>query len=152
MVSPELLRRFSLFADLDSGIYEELAIASKEISLRTGEWLFAEGDDANALYLVLEGRLDLKINMDPKGQRRQNISTVAEGHMMGWSALVEPYMYTLSAIALADCRLVSLQASAVRDMMERDPEMGYTIMKRLARSIGARLANLRLQFANLTKA
>ena len=72
--------------------------------------------------------------------------------MMGWSALVEPYMYTLSAIALADCRLVSLQASAVRDMMERNPEIGYTIMKRLAKSIGARLANLRLQFANLTKA
>ncbi len=151
MVSPELLRRFSLFASLDPSIYDELAMASKEISLKTGEWLFIEGDDADALYLVLEGKIDLKINLDQKGQRRQNISTVAGGHMMGWSALVEPYMYTLSAIAIVDCRLVSLEASAVRDMMEHNPEIGYTIMKRLAKSIGARLANLRVQFANLTK-
>lgn len=151
MVSPELLRRFSLFAGLDPGIYKELATASKEISLKTGEWLFMEGDDANALYLVLDGKIDLKITLDPKGQRRQHISTVAEGHMMGWSALVEPYMYTLSAVAVADCRLVSLEASAVRDMMERNPAIGYTIMKRLAQAIGARLANLRVQFASLAR-
>jgi CRP/FNR family cyclic AMP-dependent transcriptional regulator len=151
MVSPELLRRFSLFADLDPGIYEELAAASKETLLKTGEWLFMEGDDADALYLVLEGKIDLKVNLDPKGQRQQNVSTVAEGHMMGWSALVEPYIYTLSAVAVADCRLVSLEASAVRDIMERNPEIGYTIMKRLAKAIGARLANLRVQIANLTK-
>lgn len=149
MVSPELLPRFFLFADLDPSIYKELAAASKEIALKTGEWLFMEGDNADALYLVIEGKIDLKINLDRAGQRRQNISTVAEGHMMGWSALVEPYMYTLSAIAIADCRLIALEASAVRDMMERHPEIGYTIMKRLAQAIGARLVNLRVQLATL---
>ncbi len=151
MVSPELLCRFSLFADLDSSIYQELAVASKEISLIAGQWLFMEGDDADALYLVLEGKIELKITMDQKGQHRQDISTVAEGHMMGWSALVEPYMYTLSAVAATDCRLISLEASAVRDMMERNPEIGYTVMKRLARAIGARLTSLRVKFAALAK-
>jgi CRP-like cAMP-binding protein len=110
-----------------------------------------EGDTADALYLVLEGKIDLKITIDPKSQRQQHISTVTEGHMMGWSALVEPYLYTLSAIASSNCRLVALEASAVRDMMEHKPEIGYTIMKRLAQAIGARLANLRVQLANATK-
>lgn len=110
-----------------------------------------EGDTADALYLVLEGKIDLKITIDPKSQRQQHISTVTDGHMMGWSALVEPYIYTLSAIAVADCRLVALEASAVRDIMERNPEIGYTVMKRLAKAIGARLATLRVQIANLTK-
>lgn len=151
MVPPELLRRFSLFAGLAPSFYQELALASKEMSLKTGQWLFMEGDDADALYLVMEGKIDLKINLDQKGLRRQDISTVAEGHMMGWSALVEPYVYTLSAIAVADCRLVALEASAVRDMMERDPQIGYAIMKRLAQAIGARLANLRVRFATFAR-
>lgn len=151
MVSPELLGRFSLFAGLDPGIYQELAAASKEILLKTGQWLFMEGDDADALYLVLVGKIELKITIDQKSQHLQDISIVAEGHMMGWSALVEPYMYTLSAVAAADCRLISLEASAVRDMMERNPEIGYTIMKRLARAIGARLTSLRVKFATLAK-
>ncbi len=151
MVPPELLHRFSLFANLHPGIYQELALASKEISLRAGEWLFTEGDDANALYLVLEGKIDLKVTIDPKSQRRQDVSTVTEGHMMGWSALVEPYIYTLSAVAVADCKLVSLDASAVRNMMEQRPEIGYTIMKRLTQAIGARLATLRVQMAKLAR-
>ena len=151
MVSPEMLCRFSLFAGLDSSVYQELAVASRETTLKTGESLFKEGDRADALYLVLEGRIDLKINLDKDGVRHQDIATVTNGHMMGWSALVEPYIYTLSAIAVADCKLVSLDASAVREMMEQNHEVGYTIMKRLAQAIGARLTNLRVQFASISK-
>lgn len=53
------LKPFALFADLGDAEREELASLLEERDLSTGETLFEEGDDADALVLVLRGRVEL---------------------------------------------------------------------------------------------
>jgi CRP-like cAMP-binding protein len=151
MISPEMLRRFPLFAGLDPGAYKQLAMAGSEISISAGTRLFSEDDTADALYLILDGSIDLSINIDAKGEHYDDISTVGQGQMVGWSALVEPYIYTLNATADTDASLVRLEAAAVRTLMDENPAMGYVLMKHLAKAIGERLTNLRVQFVSLAK-
>lgn len=53
------LKRFAPFAELSEAECEELADLLEERRLAPGETLFAEGDDADALVLVVEGTLEL---------------------------------------------------------------------------------------------
>lgn len=149
MISPETLRRFSLFAGLDPAWFKDIAMVGEEVKLAQGEWLFHEGDDADALYLVLNGSVELKINLDVQSSRQADISTVSAGEVLGWSALVEPEVYTLGAVAASDVQLVRLDAAGLRKLMEQNCEFGFHLMRQLAKVLGQRLTNLRVQFVSL---
>jgi CRP-like cAMP-binding protein len=149
MISPEILRRFALFAGVDPADLKEIAMLGDEISFSEGQWVFHEKEDADALYLVQSGTIDLKINLDEAGKRQADLSTPTTGDVLGWSALVEPYIYTLSAVATSAVTLVKLDAEGLRRLMSEDAELGYLIMGRLAKALGERLTSLRIQFVSL---
>lgn len=149
MISPETLRRFNLFAGLDPAVLKDVAMMGDEVRLGKDEWVFHEGDDANALFLVLNGSVELKINLDAQGTRRVDLSTLVAGDVLGWSALVEPYVYTLGAVTASDVHLVRLNAAALRNLMEQDCAVGYHVLKQLANVLGERLTKLRVQFVSL---
>lgn len=150
MVSPEVLRRHSLFAGVEPSLFKDLAMIADEVVLQAGDWLFKEGDEAEALYLLESGKVDLKINLDEAGTRHADLNTLIEGDVIGWSALVEPYEYTLGAVVVADAKAIRLDGLSLRRMMASNSEMGYAIMTRLAAALGERLTNLRVQFVSLT--
>ena len=151
MISPEVLRRFSLFAGLDPDMFKELAMVSEEVALSADEWLFEEGGDADALYLILSGTVELTINLDEAGKRKADLTTLVEGDVAGWSALVEPYVYTMGAKATSDTKVVKLDGEELREKMTANPEMGLLLMHHLAQALGQRLNNLRVQFISLTE-
>ncbi len=150
MISPETLRRYSFFAALDPATLKEIAMLSSEVAFQAGEWLFHQGDPAEAFYLILEGAVDLQLNLDEAGTRRVDMCRLVEGDVVGWSALVEPHVYTLGAVASSATRLAKLDGAAMRDLMNREPAVGYQIMQRLSRVLAQRLTNMRVRFASFT--
>jgi CRP/FNR family cyclic AMP-dependent transcriptional regulator len=149
MISPEVLRRFTFFAGLEADVFKSLAMTGEEIAVGTGEWLFEEGADAEALYLILEGTVDLKINVNEAGTEQADLCTLVAGDVTGWSALVEPYAYTLGAVAMSEAKVARLDGAQLRALMEEQPEVGYTLMHRVAQAIAQRLTNLRVRFVSL---
>ena len=104
--------------------------------------LFAEGRQASRLYLVTEGRIALQKSVRPRHgmhSRRTTVSVCQPGDIVGWSALVEPYQYTLSAVASESSRLISMDAKALRGALATHPEMGYRVMRALSAVMSRRL-------------
>ena len=118
-----------------------------EVSLKAGEWLFHEGDEADSLYLVVHGSVDLKITLSQ--QRLEDLETIVEGEAIGWSAFVEPYQYTLGAVAATDVELVKLDGENLRNLMTQNPEIGYNLMCHVAQAIAKRLNDLRVRFVSI---
>ncbi len=152
MISPELLRRFRLFAGLDPALFKDLAMAAEEISVRKGDWLYTEGEKADALYLVASGTVDLTINLDAKGTRYTELTRLVDGEVTGWSAVLEPYVYTMGAVAGTDGKVIRIDGEFLREFMAKAPQVGYVIMTHLAQVINQRLADLRVRFVSLTEA
>ena len=152
MVSPETLRRFSLFAGFDASLLKELAMISEEVTLQKGDWIFHEGDTARALYLIFSGQVGLKISTDENGERHSGISELVAGDFVGWSALLtEPHVYTLGAAASSEVEMVKLDADGLQELIARHPAAGYQLMHRLAQGIARRLRDLRIQFVSLVE-
>lgn len=158
MVSPELLRRFTLFAGLPPAIFKDIAMLGDEISVKAGEWLFAQNDSADALYLILKGKVELKIATDEekpniiaekKLSDYVDLTTLIEGEVIGWSALLDPYVYTLGATAETDVQLIKLDCEKLLELMKDNPQTGYIFMTRVAKALAERLTNMRVRFVSI---
>jgi len=139
MMNIGTLQRFSLLAGLEPAFLEKLSSISQDKAVEKGEWLFHEGDSADALYLILQGSIDLKLKLDEKKNIYGTLTTLRAGNALGWSAVVEPYIYTLGAVALEDSRLVRLNSEDLRVLLKEYPEQAYILMQAIAQAMATRV-------------
>lgn len=141
MISPEVLRRFPLFAGQSFYMLDEIAMITKEISISADDWLFHENDDANNFYLILEGRIGLTLYLHHKGTGKhlKTTSALTRGQFFGWSSLVPPHHYKMGALAETDTTLLEIDGKALRQLFDDNPEFGYPFIKKIAEEISDRL-------------
>jgi CRP-like cAMP-binding protein len=106
-----------------------------------------EGAEARKLYLVEEGRVAVESQV-ARGMRFP-ISIVYPGQAFGWSALVLPYVYTATVMALSKTRVIAIDQGALLGMMQADPASGFTIMQNVASIVASRLRTVELALAGL---
>ena len=136
----QVLKRAELFEGLNDDEFQRLTDIGRLETLRAGEYLFLLGEDAVAFHVVTKGSLDLCFPM-PIGDNVKDISveSVGEGKALGWSALVKPYRFTLSARATEPSEVVSFARRALIDLFEHDPHLGYMFFMRISELVGLRL-------------
>lgn len=151
MVTVELLRRYPLFARQSYYMLDEIAMISEEVEVKKGEWLFHEDEEATKFYLILEGKVALTMYLFIKGegQQLQTTSPLEKAEIVGWSALVKPYKYTMGAIAEENSRILAIDAKSLRELMDDNPEYGYHLIKNVAEVISERLTYKCIQLLSL---
>src|SRR6266481_1568428 len=82
-----------------------------EVKLSRGEHLFMEGDDGDALYVVLDGKM--KLTRAAAGGRENLLSVIGPGEMFGELSLFDPRPRTSSASAVTDAVLAALKHEAL---------------------------------------
>lgn len=142
MITIETLRRFSLLAELDPAFLEQLSLISQDKAVAPGKWLFHEGDNADALYLILSGTVNLRLNLEKNRNIYVDLKTLGEGDTLGWSALVQPYRYSMGAMAATETHVVHLDGNQLRALVEAHPEQGYALMQGIAQAMATRLTTL----------
>lgn len=151
MVSPELLRRYALFAGQSHSMLKEISMISDEIEVAEGDWLFQEGEDATKFFVVLEGAISLTMYLFTNGNA-QHLSTmepIEKGEILGWSAVVKPYRYTLGGRASKKSKLLRIDAGPLRELMDDNPEYGYLLLKQVSEAIGERLVYKCIQLLSM---
>ena len=126
-------------ADLFQGVtvqtIGEIAMESAEKTFRSGEVIFNEGDPADALYVLVEGTVEISIG--EKGAI--NFMVGRPGEIFGWAALVDPYVRTGTAMSTADTKILRVPKDVMERVMKRHPEDGLRIMRHLTSILAQRL-------------
>ena len=137
------LRDCELLSGLKDAELSSIAIICTRISVAEGDPLFLEGQRADHIYLVTGGRIALQKSLgDSRKKAQRGEATIAfccPDEVVGWSALVEPYRYTLSATAWEPTQLLSIRASLLRTAMELNPDLGFRVMRSLSEVMARRL-------------
>lgn len=137
MVSPEFLRFYPFFSFLSHEQLRRMAMITEEIEVPSGEVIFHSGEEADALYLLVDGAIDLHYVVvdELSGHERRDylVGTVNPGEVIGISAVVEPYRLTSTAVAAADSRLLRIDGAALLDLSEEQPDLGYGLQRMVAR-------------------
>jgi len=143
------LSDFAFFAGLDKPELERLATIAGEIGFERGDFICREGDPAQRFYLLLDGWADILVNIDPQGQRRELLATLTAGDIFGWSALVQPYIYTTSVVCASPVRAISFNGVDLLAMGEADLRLGSALMTSICQVIASRLRATRQQMISL---
>lgn len=147
MANLDVLQANYLFKEIGTAQIQKIASISQEKTYQAGQTIFREGDQAKELYILQEGKVLLEMRIAPYPERSPSpsavIDVVTEGELFGWSALVPPHIFTLSANTADKCQVVTLDGTKIIEMMDADPAMGYEIVKRLSKIIAVRLKRSR---------
>jgi len=143
MISMEILSQFNLFNGLPESLLKEIAELSKEVSMKNGDFVFREGEKADKLHFLLQGSVALRVKLTsrPDSVTVSFVSTPFQS--FGWSGVVAPHHYTSSAECDEDSDLLIIPAEPFMKLLEKYPEAGFQVMKRIAEIIADRLRNSR---------
>ena len=136
---------------LNDSMLENLVTVTHIIAYKAGDYIFKEGDDAESLYAVIDGKVGLEI--EKNSSTRILIDNITQGMMLGFSALVdtEEKNYTTSARVLTDTKLFAWSADDLETLFSQDYEMGFLFMKRIAKIVKKRLQIRNVQFLDIYK-
>lgn len=143
-VMDEVLRKAELFHGMSGREIEMLTSLARYQSLEQGEYLFRLGDAADRLFVVATGSIELCLPMAlGKNMKDLPVESVSQGGTLGWSALVKPHRFTLSARGGANSEVVSFLRHDLLRLFDAEPRTGYALQTRLSELVGLRL--LRVQ-------
>jgi len=133
-----------LHIELASGLSDEETVAllalGKTLPLRRGEHLFRLGAVADAVYVVEQGRVALTLPMRIRnGEEEVVLEEKSPGETLGWSGLVPPHRFTLTATAALPSEVRCFPRAALLDHFRTRPAVGYLVTANLAAVMGHRL-------------
>ena len=149
MLGIEDLKSIIMLSDLNDTMFEKMLKVTKKTNYSSGEYIFREGDYAEHLYSVIEGKVGLELQKNTS--TLVMINTITRGYSLGFSALVdtEQKKYASHAKALTDTKLLKWNGEDLRKLFHKDYEMGYLLMKRIAKIAKKRLQVRNAQFLEI---
>jgi len=121
--SPDRVRRVleTCFGSLSDDAFGELLDVSRVVDLPGGALLFAEGDSADALYVLLAGRLRaLAVAAD--GSMRL-LGEIEPGAPVGEMAVITGGVRSASIVAVRDSSLLRIDAARMQSFFDSHPRI-----------------------------
>jgi signal transduction histidine kinase len=135
-MSPQELRHLPLFDPFADDDLQQLGRQGEPINLRTGDILFAEGDPAQGLFVVVEGQLEIFKQVCGE---RVTLANVPRGSFVGEISLLTGLPHNASARASVPTRLLKYGASVFEGMKDSP------IMQLILATIVQRLSDAEMQ-------
>jgi MFS family permease len=99
-----VLERLGIFAAAPQAVLERLAAASTEVTFPAGTAIVREGDVADALYVLLEGTVEVTAHGERAAHADRTLRTMTAGSYFGEIGLLEGIPRTATVTAAQDCR------------------------------------------------
>ncbi len=143
----ESIRMHSFFSDISTAHMSSLASHAQHLTVEADNFIFREGEYADAFYLITYGKVSLELSTAHRG--RIIIQTIGEDDVLGISWLFPPYRWRFDARTLTLTRLIRIDAAQMRRMCDEDNAFGYKVISKLASIVMRRLQAVRLQLLEM---
>jgi len=133
MLHPDLLADVDLFRSLSQDALQRVMGASTARSLRRGDVLFEEGDDATELFIVESGRVAIA-NRSTDG-RESVVALMTAGDLFGEMSMFDDMGRSAQARALETSVVHAVPYAAITSELEEDPRLLWSVVELLARRL-----------------
>jgi CRP/FNR family transcriptional regulator, cyclic AMP receptor protein len=136
------LRTLSLFVELAPA---ELAIVDALMHERDylpGEVIFDQGEEGQAVYIVLDGEVTIRRHEANKGGEVAELARLTVGTFFGELALLDSAPRMAQAQAVTTCKLAVFFRDDFLSLLDTHGRIASKIARQLARHIGRRLREL----------
>jgi CRP/FNR family cyclic AMP-dependent transcriptional regulator len=141
------LESVPLFKDVDDDILRLLEPLFEPYSCPADSAIFAQGDPAHYLYLLLEGSIEMRYK--PYDGPPLTITNLSQGSIIGWSAVIGNSTYTSEAVCKEDCQAIRMSSRDLHKLCAKNPDAGRIILNLLAESVSSRWQDAQSQIQML---
>ena len=141
---PTVLKQTDAFKSLEQDALSRIIEFSEMARTENGQRLFKEGEKATDLWVIVSGKVDLRFEMPARATTQAHtISTVTSPAIIGWSSLIPPYQYKLSAYCTSEtCELARINGGQLVTYLKENPQIGYQVLKEMIQVVGRRFEHL----------
>jgi len=130
MITPiYVLKKIPLFGSLTEADQKNLVSLMRRTTIRKGDFLFRQGDEGTALYIILQGRIKISVS------RRTDTVTLAilgQGEFLGEMALLDDLPRSADAVALEDSQLYALNRKDMLSFLKNNEHAVYAVLSSLS--------------------
>jgi len=126
------LRR--LYPDLDPSLFDDVHGVFQRVQCAGGAELMREGDAADGLYILLNGRL--RVTKKTEDGRTHVVGEISRGEMVGEMGLLGEGTRTATVMAIRDSDLLRLSTATFYALLQRHPGMSQQLFRVLMARLG----------------
>jgi CRP-like cAMP-binding protein len=130
------LESVPLFQGIDDRVLQLLEPLFEPYSCLAETVIFEQGEPAHYLYLLLQGSVEILYK--PYDGPLLTVTNLAQGGIIGWSAVVGNSAYTSGAVCREDCQAIRMSSRDLHKLCAKEPEAGRVILNLLAESVSPR--------------
>lgn len=134
MAHEDLLAQTDFFAGAPAQVIDAVAAAGREMHLIRGDVLFREGDIADSLYLVVDGRIAIAI-ANPIDHRETVVALMDGGDLFGDIAMLDDGPRSAQARALEPSLVLAVPFAPVLRAFRDDPNLLWGVTRLLAQRL-----------------
>jgi hypothetical protein len=135
-VTPEVLRRIKILAQMDDYQLERFIEFIEVLSIESMGWVVRRGSHGDAMYLVLEGEVRASIHVDGK---ESILNTLYSGDFFGEISLLDQGPRSADVVANEQCLLLKITATAFERMKKEAPDVALPFLFNVSRSVVTRM-------------
>jgi len=136
-VTPTELRNIGLFGALSDEVLVTLAGTLTVVVPENGEVIFREGDEGNAMYVVLNG--EMEVTKQSRNGVDARVAMLGPGDWFGEMSIVDIQPRSATVRAVAPSRLVRISAADLDSLYRHDVRSYAIVVLNLARELSRRL-------------
>lgn len=102
-------------------------------TVEPGTVLIREGESIDAMYIVIDGRLEVVLGNDTR------VATLGAGEIVGEMSLIEKRPPSASVVAVEESRVLAIPQDAIREMLKKDQAFAAGFYRALAVFLSDRL-------------
>lgn len=134
VVTWSLVARIPLFSELNATQVADVMKILRAQKVEKGTIVTRRGEPAHSMYLIVDGEIEIRL-------RNKNLRLGA-GHFFGEVAALRQSRRSATAIALSSARLLALDASDLRSLMDREPQIAARVWDAARTKLGDRFEAL----------
>lgn len=142
----EHLRRVEIFGGLSDEELLQVASLCKVRRVGASQAVFNEGDDGDELFVIHEGcvRVSLNTRSPQGGMSPSTINMLYSGQSFGEMVLLGGATRSATVTAVDPCVLLVIKERDFAGLCERNPRIGYRVMRNMASDLSYKLRSSNL--------
>jgi CRP/FNR family transcriptional regulator, cyclic AMP receptor protein len=129
-----LLKAIPLFESLEDDDLEVLANKLREVTVASGETVFAQGDEGDAVYMIEHGAVDIVAG---SGKQKVILTSLFTRQYFGELSLLDGAPRSATAVASRDTHLFALERDDFVAFIKKRPDAALSIMHEVGERIRA---------------
>ncbi len=148
------LQKISLFSSIKNNedALNKIAKIIKIENFSQSNTIIKEGDIGDKMYILNRGEVKIEKKTLSNDQFTVVILKQDQNVFFGEIALMDNDLRSASVIAMTDIECYTIKKDDFEDLCKNNPEIGYHIIKEMAKSLSVRIRKATLDNANLIEA